>query len=157
MTNGMVIGKDNKLLWHLPADFDWFKEHTMNKPVIMGRNTFESIGKPLPGRKNIVLSRGNFEHDGVIVVETIESALTEACRIDNYQEVFIIGGEQIYKAFLPCADRLYITFVNADIEGDTKFPEWGSDWRITYSKFHKADDKNAHDMRFLIMDKKIGS
>ena len=123
MAKDRVIGKDNQMPWHLPADFAWFKRCTMGKPVVMGRKTYESIGRPLPGRQNIVISRDdNLAIEGVTTVTSIERALEAAGEVD---EVMIIGGGAIYKACLPQADKLYVTYIDAQIEGDTQFPYWG--------------------------------
>lgn len=109
MTHDRAIGRDNKLLWHLPRDFKWFRDHTMNCPVIMGRKTYESIGQPLPGRKNIVLSRSDFKAPGVIVVKNVAQAMTEACWMGKYDEAFVIGGEEVYRALcvmlIDCTSR----------------------------------------------------
>lgn len=128
MANDKVIGKDNQMPWHLPADFAWFKRCTMGKPVIMGRKTYESIGRPLPGRHNIVISRdASLVIDGVSTVSSIEQALE---LVKDNEEVMIIGGGSIYQACLELASRLYITEIKADIAGDTRFPDWGTGWEI---------------------------
>lgn len=118
MTQENVIGKNNKLLWHLPEDFKWFKWNTMGKKVIMGRKTYESIGKPLPNRENIVISKKN-NIKNVKVVSSIEEALS---KINSNEEAFIIGGGSIYKETLPFIDRLYITTILSNMNGDTHFP-----------------------------------
>ena len=107
MANNRVIGKDNQMPWHLPADFAWFKRSTMGKPVVMGRKTYDSIGRPLPGRLNIVISRdANLEIEGVTTVTSIEKALE---LVSDVEEVMIIGGGSIYESCLPKADKLYLT------------------------------------------------
>jgi len=112
-----VIGANNKLPWHLPADLKRFKQLTMGHPILLGRKTFESIGKPLPGRTNIVITRQkNFQACGTTVVHSLEEALL-LC--ENEKEAFVIGGSEIYKQALPVADRIYLTRVNQDFEGDT--------------------------------------
>lgn len=117
-----VIGNDNKMQWHLPGDLQYFKETTMGKPMIMGRKTFESIGRALPGRRNIVISRNKaYEAEGIELASTLEEALRLA---GNVEEVMIIGGEQIFTASLPLADRLYITKIDHAFEGDTYFPNY---------------------------------
>ncbi|WP_299493007.1 type 3 dihydrofolate reductase [uncultured Shewanella sp.] len=122
MANKRVIGKDNQMPWHLPEDLRHFKAMTMNKPIVMGRKTFESIGRPLPGRHNIVITRqANFSADGVTVVDSIDAALKI---VDQSDEVVIIGGGQLYAAMLPKVDRLYLTEIELDVEGDTFFPHW---------------------------------
>ncbi|MFY2509693.1 type 3 dihydrofolate reductase [Vibrio pectenicida] len=151
MAEDRVIGKDNQMPWHLPADFAWFKRCTMGKPVIMGRKTYESIGRPLPGRLNIVISRdANLEIPNVSVVSSIAQALTQ---VGEVEEVMIIGGGAIYQACLPQADKLYITYIDTQVVGDTCFPKWSDDYQETYSKTYLADEKNAHNMRFVILEK----
>lgn len=151
MANDRVIGKDNQMPWHLPADFTWFKRCTMGKPVVMGRKTYESIGRPLPGRHNIVISRDDsLVIDGVSIVSSIEQALE---LVKESEEVMIIGGGSIYQACLAKANRLYVTEIKADIEGDTHFPDWGQGWQESYRETYKADDKNQYDMEFVILDR----
>ncbi|AIW19935.1 type 3 dihydrofolate reductase [Vibrio coralliilyticus] len=151
MAKDRVIGKDNQMPWHLPADFAWFKRCTLGKPVVMGRKTYESIGRPLPGRQNIVISRdANLAIEGVTTVTSIEQALEVAGEVD---EVMIIGGGAIYKACLPQADKLYVTYIDAKIEGDTQFPHWGDMFKETYSENYVADGKNAYDMKFVILER----
>lgn len=143
------IGKENKLLWHLPADLKHFKEITSGNPVIMGRKTFESIGKVLPNRRNIIVTRDKkYKVDNAEIVHSIEEALT-LCKKEN--EVFIIGGSEIYKQAMSFADKLYITEVEAeDKKADAFFPEiipivFGEEKR----EFHKADDKNKYSYSFV--------
>ena len=151
MAKDRVIGKDNQMPWHLPADFAWFKRCTMGKPVVMGRKTYESIGRPLPGRQNIVISRDdNLAIEGVTTVTSIERALEAAGELD---EVMIIGGGAIYKACLPQADKLYVTYIDAQIEGDTQFPYWGDMFKEKHSENYAADEKNAYDMRFVVLER----
>ncbi len=151
MANDRVIGKDNQMPWHLPADFAWFKRCTMGKPVIMGRKTYESIGRPLPGRQNIVISRdASLSIEGVECCTSIEQALTIAGEVE---EAMIIGGGSIYQHCLSQADTLYLTFIDADVEGDTQFPYWGDNWQQTHSETFTADEKNAYDMRFVVLEK----
>ncbi len=151
MANNRIIGKENQMPWHLPADFQWFKRCTMGKPVVMGRKTFESIGRPLPGRANIVISRNtDLSIDGVTVVSSVQDALEH---LADKEEVMIIGGGSVYAECLPEADRLYLTFIDADIEGDTQFPDWGEGWQEVHSETYQADDKNAFNMRFVILEK----
>ncbi len=127
MSRNFVIGKDNKLLWHIPDDFKHFKNTTMGKPIIMGRKTYESLGKPLPGRANIVITSKPDQVEGdVITVATIEDAIARAKQIaveTNVDEIFIIGGGQIYEAAMPVTDRIYLTVIHQDFEGDTFFPK----------------------------------
>jgi dihydrofolate reductase len=145
-----AIGKNNQLLWHLPADLKFFKNTTMGCPVIMGRKTFQSIGRTLPGRKNIVISRdslfnANKEFD-IEVVNSLESALNS---IKDFETVFIIGGGEIYKQALPFTDVIYRTIVHRQIEGDTFFPELNSnEFKLVWEEKHLADDKNKYDYTF---------
>lgn len=151
MADNRIIGKDNQMPWHLPADFAWFKRCTMGKPVVMGRKTYESIGRPLPGRLNIVISRdASLSIEGVTTVTSIEQALEIAGEVE---EVMIIGGGAIYAACLPMANKLYVTHIEAEIDGDTQFPDWGSEFKETYSEAYQADEKNAYSMRFTILEK----
>ncbi len=152
MAHDRIIGKDNSMPWHLPADFAWFKRCTLGKPIVMGRKTFESIGRPLPGRLNIVISRNpDFHAEGITVVNDIAAAKLAA---GDVSELMIIGGGSIYQACLPIADRLYLTFIDADIDGgDTQFPVWGSDWQQVVIEHHDSDDKNAYAMDFVILER----
>ncbi|WP_404973388.1 type 3 dihydrofolate reductase [Vibrio campbellii] len=151
MADNRIIGKDNQMPWHLPADFAWFKRCTMGKPVVMGRKTYESIGRPLPGRLNIVISRDALlSIEGVTTVTSIEQALEIAGEVE---EVMIIGGGAIYAACLPMANKLYVTHIEAEIEGDTQFPDWGNEFKETYSEAYQADEKNAYNMRFTVLEK----
>ena len=151
MANDRIIGKDNQMPWHLPADFAWFKRCTLGKPVIMGRKTYESIGRPLPGRQNIVISRDpSLNIEGVKVTTSIEEAIKLA---GDVEEVMIIGGGSVYATCLPKADRLYVTYIDADIEGDTQFPDWGDDWLESHSETYSADERNAYDMKFVILER----
>lgn len=136
MSQNLAIGKDNKLLWHIPDDFKHFKKVTMGKPVIMGRKTYLSIGKPLPGRTNIVITSKPEEIEGdIVIASSVEEAITKAKQIatdTNVDEIFIIGGGQIYTAAMPVTDRIYLTVINQNYEGDTFFPkinplEWSED------------------------------
>jgi dihydrofolate reductase len=124
-----VIGLDNKMPWHIPKELAYFKEKTMGKAIVMGRNTFESIGRPLPGRLNIVITRNtSYEFEGVKVVHSIEEAIETANK--HHEEVMIIGGEQIFKEVLPYADLMYVTLIQHEYEGDTYFPFYDQDWEI---------------------------
>lgn len=147
-----VIGKDNQIPWHLPADLAWFRRNTTGKPVIMGRKTFESIGRPLPNRTNIVLSRTPFEHAGVVWKNSLESAVDF---VKDFDEVMLIGGGELFKQYLPLADKLYFTQIQTELEGDTFFPALNWDeWRIEFEEYRKADENNAYDCRFLILARK---
>ena len=154
-SSNRVIGRDNKLPWYLPGDLKYFKQATMGKPIIMGRKTFESIGKPLPGRLNIVISRdASFTAHGIKVVmslpEAIELAESQAL-IDGVDEAMIIGGAQIYALALPEVERLYITQVHADIEGDAYFPEFNrSQWTELGREDFSAQGPNPYDYSFIV-------
>ena len=152
MDKNRLIGRDNGLPWHLPADFMHFKKVTMGKPVVMGRKTFESIGKPLPGRKNIVISRGDFEADGVVVVDSIEAAMAE---VFDAEEVMIIGGASFYEQMIGGAHKMYLTLVDADCEGDAWFPEFDQDeWMIESEESFVADEKNNFDFKIVEYSRK---
>jgi dihydrofolate reductase len=135
-----VIGADGGLPWYLPEDLRRFKKTTMGKPMIMGRATFESIGRALPGRRSIVLTRQqDFDAEGCDVVPTIDAALASA---GNADEVMIIGGGEIYRQFLPMADRIYLTRVQTEINGDTLFPELDmSEWNVVAVEEYPAGDE----------------
>ncbi len=140
------IGLNNGLPWHLPADLAHFKATTLGKPIIMGRKTFESIGRPLPGRLNIVLSQKQFKAPGVTVVSSLDEALDVA---HDAPEVMVIGGTAIFKAALPYAHRLYLTRVHHVCEADVFFPELKlSEWHLLHEELREADEKNAYDMSF---------
>ncbi len=150
MDENHLIGSGNALPWHLPADFRHFKQVTMAKPIIMGRKTFESIGRPLPGRKNIVLTRGEFNHDGVVTVHSIDTALREASQSvntgDETAEVMIIGGANLYQQMIGKADKLYLTHVKTKCEGDAWFPEIDMrEWEIVSQQTVLADESNNYD------------
>ena len=152
MTQNRVIGKDNHMPWHLPADLAWFRQNTTGKPVIMGRKTFESIGRPLPKRTNIVLSRQPFEYDGVIWKDSLESAVDFVC---DSEEIMLIGGGQLFNEYLSQADRLYLTEIQTELDGDTFFPSINWDeWHIEFEQYRPADEQNPYDCRFLILLKK---
>ena len=130
MANNRVIGKDNKMPWHLPEDLKHFKAMTLGKPVVMGRKTFESIGRPLPGRHNIVITRqSDYQPEGVSCVSSFEAA---KALVSDCEELVVIGGGQLYKEILPVADTLYLTFIELIVDGDTFFPEWDDgSWTLT--------------------------
>ena len=150
--NNRVIGKNNDMPWHLPADLAYFKKTTLGKPIIMGRKTYQSIGRPLPGRKNIVISRDdNFQAEGVEVVNSVDAAL--ALVVDS-AEVMVIGGGAIYQHCLAAAQRLYITHINADIDGDTHFPEYDlTVWQKVASDIRPSDKKNLYQLDFSVYEK----
>lgn len=152
MDKNRLIGIENGLPWHLPADFKHFKEVTMGKPVVMGRKTFESIGKPLPGRTNIIISRAGFDAQGVTVVDSIDKALSVLCDVE---EVMIIGGASFYEQMIDQADRMYLTHVDAECKGDAWFPEFNlEDWDIVAEESFKADEKNNYDFTIKTYQRK---
>ena len=148
MAKNRVIGKDNAMPWHLPADLKHFKSVTLNKPIIMGRKTYESIGKPLPGRKNIVMSSNSDYHlEGCDTATSFEQALSLA---GNVEEVMIIGGGFLYSQVLPLAHKLYLTFIELDIEGDTQFPEYEHLLlKEVKREYRLADEKNLFNLQFV--------
>ncbi len=158
-----VIGKENGMPWHLPADLAYFKKVTLGKPIIMGRKTFESIGMALPGRRNIVISRDESYvpqgkgTDGVDVVTSVEQALALVDGSDGsegVEEIMVIGGGAIYKHCLPAAQRLYITHIKAKIDGDTQFPNYDDgSWNKVASELRASDDKNAYALDFSVYEK----
>ncbi len=147
-----VIGVDGELPWHLPDDFAWFKRTTMGKPIVMGRKTWESIGKPLPGRQNIVITRQTgFGAVGADVVATPQAAIDVA---GSAEEVMVIGGAQVYAAFLPEASRIYLTRVDAAPQGDALFPPIDEDeWRLVSSESHAADERHAYPFEFRVYER----
>ncbi len=152
--NNNVIGKDNQLLWKLPSDMKHFKNVTWGMPVVMGRKTFESLGKPLPGRKNIVLSKQNgWEEEGVIVVKKIEDAVFLVQQMD-VKEMMVIGGGEIYKALFEKAKRIYLTRVDGELEGDTYFPVIDPKaWHLVSQQDHEADEKHAYNYSFQLWER----
>jgi len=153
MAEDRIIGLDNKMPWHLPADLQFFKRVTLGKPVIMGRKTYQSIGRPLPGRKNIVLTRDSgLVIEGVECVQTLEQAMT---LVGDVGEMMIIGGATIYEQFLAQADRLYLTFIELNTKGDTQFPDYkaAANWQEVDREVHLKDEKNAHNYQFVTLDR----
>ena len=154
LTDDRVIGIENRLPWKLPNDMKWFRQHTLGKPIIMGRKTFESFGaRPLPERTNIIVTRDpDYHAEGCIVVHSIEAALEAA---GDAEEAMIIGGASFYEQMLPRADRMYLTFVHADIEGDAWFPEYDpADWKEVERIDNPADEKNPLPHSFVILERK---
>jgi len=152
MSDDDVIGRDKALPWHLPRDLQWFKRLTTGHAIIMGRATYESIGRPLPNRRNIVLSQNpTFQPDGVEVVSTLDAALA---LVQEDPEVFVVGGAAIYGLALPRAQRMYLTRVHASIDGDVRFPEWRPDeWRLVWEEAHEADAGHAYPFTFQQLDR----
>lgn len=153
MGTNRVIGIDNRLPWYLPADFKHFKALTLGKPVLMGRRTFESIGRPLPGRHNIVVTRDpNFRPSGVTVVSSIEEALEQAAPAS---ETMVIGGASFYEQMLPRANRLYLTLVHGDFEGDAYFPAWDApQWEQVERQDCPPDGSGGPSYSFVTLDRR---
>lgn len=155
MANNRIIGKDNDMPWHLPADLKHFKSVTLGKPVIMGRRTYESIGRLLPGRDNIIITRNpDYIVEGAIMAESPGHALSLAGDVD---EVMIIGGGKIYLDFLSRADRLYLTHIDLDVDGDTQFPDYEAvaDWQVLETQSFAPDETNQYHYQFVVY-KKLG-
>ena len=148
-----LIGNNNQLPWYLPADFSHFKAMTMGKPIVMGRKTFESIGKPLPGRQNIVLSRNpEVKFEGADCVSDFSQAVSLVG--DEVEEIIIIGGSSIYEMLLPEIDRMYLTYVDAEFSGDAWFPTFDKNqWIETEVVERPADEKNVYNCRFVTLEK----
>lgn len=150
-----ALGKDNQLLWHLPSDLQFFKKTTLNHPIIMGRKTYDSIGRPLPKRLNIVISRQlDLTIEGCVVVPTLHAAISLASHVEHQPEgvtpeVFVIGGAQIYAAALPLAQRLVLTEVKHDFEADAFFPEWHRAEWVEISRETNHDDVSGLDYDFV--------
>ena len=153
VTRNRVIGRDGRLPWRLPDETKHFVETTMGKPVLMGRRTYEERRKPLRGRTTIVLTRDpDYRAPGCVVVHSIEEAIKAA---GDAEELIVAGGTPIYEAFLPRASRLYMTFVEADVPGDTYFPEYDAEeWVEVSSEAHPADDRHAHAFRIVLLERK---
>jgi dihydrofolate reductase len=148
-----VIGRDNGLPWRLPGDLQHFKAVTLGKPVLMGRKTWDSIGRPLPGRHNIVVSRRpDLSIQGCTVVDTIERAV-ELTRTEP--ELMVIGGAEIFKLLLPRAERLYLTRVHANVPGDVYLPDLGQGWIERSREYHAADEKNEFAYSFVLLERSL--
>ncbi|MFE8702124.1 dihydrofolate reductase [Cytobacillus sp. FJAT-54145] len=155
MDENRVIGKDNKLPWHIPGDLKFFKRVTMGHPVAMGRKTYESIGRTLPGRENIIVTRdSNYSVEGCTTLNSVEELISYS-KAQKDEEFFVIGGAEIFKAIFPKADRLYITKIHHTFEGDTFFPEFNLDeWNLVSTEQGIKDEKNPYDYEFLIYNRK---
>jgi dihydrofolate reductase len=154
-----VIGRNNQLPWHLPQDLKYFKSVTIGKPIIMGRKTFESIGKPLPGRTNIVVSRQQeWRFEGVLVADNVARAIEMAGQLSDEKnhtidEIMVIGGAEIYRHALPLANKIYLTRINDDVQGDAYFSELPSDeWKLLSETAGDAEAKISHS--FLVFERK---
>jgi len=152
MDRNRLIGRENALPWALPADMAWFKQHTMGKPILMGRKTYASIGRALPGRTNLVLTRQTDLHiDGCVVVHSLADARAAAADAD---EIMVIGGAEIYTLLMDQAERLYITEIAAAFEGDAWFPPFDrNDWQEVSRHNHEPDEKNIYPYSFSILER----
>ena len=153
MARNRVIGRDNQLPWRLPADLAYFKRVTMGHPIIMGRRTYESIGRPLPGRLNIVVSRNpQFSAPGCTVVPSLAEAWRAA---GDAEEVCVIGGTSIFAEALPAADRIHLTEVEAEVPGDTWFPEFDrGEWTEREVERHAPDERHAYPFRIVVLERR---
>jgi dihydrofolate reductase len=147
-----VIGRDNALPWRLPEDLKRFRRLTMGKPILMGRRTWESIGKPLPGRHNIVVTRDpNYRRDGVTVVHDVAAALAAA---GPAPEIMVIGGSELFRALLPRAGRVHLTRVHGNVDGDVVWPALDErEWRVVEREVHSADEQHAYAMTFEVLER----
>jgi len=152
MSENRVIGFENRLPWHLPADLQYFKQVTQGKPILMGRKTHESIGRPLPNRENIILTRDKtFHAPGCTIVHSIESALAN---LPNQSELIVIGGAELYRQTLPLIQRLYLTIIHQAFAGDAFFPEIDkAEWKEIKREDYLRDEKNAYDYSFLVLER----
>ena len=159
-----IIGKDGTLPWHLPADLKRFKEITSGSSVIMGRKTFEAIGKPLPNRCNIIVTGGNSVsrtlfnsgyHNNYVARSFDEAVKLAKADGEGNGEIFAIGGEGIYEEALKSASRLYYTLIHASIDGDTKFPSFNTDWLPIERTFRASDENNEHDMTWIVYERPL--
>lgn len=152
MDESRVIGKDNKLPWHLPRELQYVKRTTMGHPIILGRKNYESIGRPLPGRRNIIVTRNeHFQAEGCEIAHNIDEVF-QMCKSE--EEIFIFGGEEIYKLFLPYTNKLYITKIHHTFEGDTFFPEINEhEWIEQFAEEGITDDKNPYRYSYHIFEK----
>lgn len=154
MADNRVIGIENRLPWKLPADMKWFRSQTLGKPIIMGRLTFESFGaRPLPDRRNLIVSRNpGYCAEGTEVFDSLQAALAAAAEND---EVMVIGGASLYAQALPHADRLYMTLIHAEVDGDAYFPEFDMDqWQEVERTDCAADEKNPHPYSFVVLQRR---
>jgi dihydrofolate reductase len=154
MDENKVIGKNNQLPWHLPADLAYFKQVTMGHPIIMGRKTHESIGRVLPGRENVILTRNrDYFAEGCTIIHSIDDLVEWEKRQND--EIFVIGGAEIFKQTLPITEKLYITKIHHHFTGDTYFPEYDeSDWELIWQQKGVKDEKNPYDYDFVIYERR---
>lgn len=161
MSENRVIGRDGDLPWHLPADLKHFKDTTRGHAVIMGRKTFESLDRPLPDRTNIVITRNpDYEIGGVIVTRSLDDAIaaarseTTSSDDGSEQEIFVLGGEEVFRRALCRADRIYLTIVRAELEGDTHFPEFDpAEWQVVSESHHPSDEQNMYAYTFQTLER----
>jgi len=149
MSENRVIGKENKLPWHLPADLKFFKATTLHHPILMGRKTYESIGKPLPQRTSVIITRQpDYQVPGALVVNSLTEAINKAQAIN--EDIFIIGGAEILKEALPLIDTMYLTLIHATFEGDVFYPDYHEkDWQEVWREDHQPDEKNIYPYSFI--------
>ena len=153
VSKNRAIGKDNDLIWHLPSDLQFFKRRTSGHHIIMGRKNYESIGRPLPNRTNVIISRNvDYQAEGCVTVQSIQEAL-DLAESNNETEAFIIGGGQIYEQSLDLVSTIYLTEVHEEFEGDTFYPELGNEWKEEEREFHGKDEKNKYDYSFVKLTK----
>lgn len=154
MSENRVIGKDNQLPWHLPADLKFFKATTLHHPILMGRKTYDSIGRPLPQRTSIVITRQpGYQAEGVQVVHSLAEAIEAGRQV--HPDLFIIGGAEILRQALPMIDTMYLTLIHATFEGDVFYPEFDArQWQQTWREDHQADEKNKYDFSFIKLERK---
>jgi len=152
MDKNRLIGCDNALPWQLPADMAWFRKNTMGKPILMGRKTHDSIGRPLPGRANLILSRQqDLSIEGCSVIANLDSAIAA---VPDAKEIMVMGGAEIYSLLLPQADRLYITEIEAAFDGDAWFPAFDrGSWHTVSSETHQPDERNSYPYTFTILER----
>ncbi|MDR9374880.1 MAG: dihydrofolate reductase [Schleiferiaceae bacterium] len=155
LAENRVIGKDNQLIWRFPNDLKRFKKLTLGHHVLMGRKTFESVNRPLPGRTNVVITQQkDYQAPGCIVVHTLEEALRKA---ENDPQPFVIGGAKIYELALPYTDSMELTYIHHAYKGDTYFPEWDPQkWQLTAREAHPADEKHPHAFEYRTYQKAKG-
>lgn len=153
-TLNKVIGRENTMPWHLPVDLAWFRQNTLGKPVIMGRKTYESIGRLLPKRPNIILSRSEFNVEGAYTAKSLLQGVELAKDFAKSNEIMIIGGGELFKQALPMADKLYLTEIQAEIEGDTFFEFDEQVWQQVSEEWSDIDAQNPYRCRFMVWQKK---
>lgn len=152
-TKNHIIGRDNQMPWHLPKDLAWFRQNTVGKAVIMGRKTYESIGRLLPKRPNIILSRSGFSVEGAYSAQSFKQAVEMAQQIAENEEIIVIGGGELFKQALPLANRLYLTEIQADIEGDTVFEFDEENWQMVAEQWSEIDEQNTHRCHFQVLER----